>query len=947
MTVGAQREFTRLAFRFAGPTTVTPLQQGNRLDLRFSRAADIDIAELRATPPQFVREVRKVSAAGAPVRLQLTLEPGVRQRHFVDGDRVVVDLLPPEGGVEQSPAAAGETQAPAPARPPVNGTGRVQIVEGADETRVTVTWPAPARAAAFRRGEAIWLVFDATGRIDLSGVARVGRRHQDVQVVQGQGVLGLRIPAPPDVLVSASANDNTWTFTLGSRATAAAAAQLTREVSAQGRGRMTVRFGREGVVRWINDPEIGDRIAVAMLGGPARGVDTRRATLEAAVLPAAHGAVVEPRADDVTATFDAGTLTVTRGDGLIAAPAMQSELEAGLSAAMMEDALGGAPMHAAEANNLVQVRERIDQLTRHAAEEGVREGAPVEARMALARYLLENEFAAEALGALRIVAVNQGELVEINPEYRLLRGAANVMMGRVSAAQPDLTASALMNNPSAALWRGYAAASQQNWSEARRELERGAGGLEEHPPAWRARFQVALAHSALELNTYAAAEAAARAAIAEAPDQTLRLQARLIEARIANARGDPTRALTMLDELARTHDEETAVRAQVEAIRIRRTTGVMRAIDAVEPLEALRFRWRGNSTELAIVGMLGETYSELGRWREALATMRIAADRFPTDPAARQLRADMATLFERLFLDGEADRLEPIQALGLFYEFSDLTPVGPNGDRIVRLLSGRLVHVDLLEQAAQLLQHQVDERLDGVSKAQAAADLAAIYLMDHKPDRALVALAGSRQPNTPPTLQADRRILEARALLDLGRLDGAAELVERDRSEDAQRVRAEAAWRARDWQRASVEIRALLAMRARAQPLDEHGRQAVLRSGVALTLAGDEAGVRALYRDYAGDMANTPEADAFEIVAAGINADGAAIRDVARAVARTDLLDRFMQRVRSRMTEQAAQTAAANAAATPTPAAPVPAQTPSPQAALPAPNNRATPDAGA
>lgn len=928
---------------------MTPLLQGSRLDLRFSRAADMDIAELRATPPRFVREVRRVSAAGAAVRLQLTLEPGVRQRHFVDGDRVVVDLLPPEGAGEQTVAGAQQSSAPAPALRPVNGTGRVQLVEHADDTRITVTWPAPARAAAFRRGEAIWIVFDAAGRMDLTGVARVGRRHQDVQVVQGQGIIGIRVPAPPDIQVSARADDESWTFTLAARATAPAAAQLTREVSPDGRGRMTVNFGREGVVRWINDPEIGDRIAVAMLGGPARGVDTRRATLEAAILPAAHGAVVEPRADDVNASYEAGALTVTRGQGLIAAAPAQSDLQAGLSAAMMEDALGGAPMHnAPRAADLVEVRERIDELTRRAADEGLREGAPVEARMALARYLLENEFAAEALGALRIVAINQGELVEIDPEYRLLRGAANVMMGRVHAAQTDLTASALANNPSAALWRGYAAALQQNWADARRELERGAGGLEEHPPAWRARFQIALAQAAMELNDFAAAEGAARAVIAEAPDQALRLQGRLIEARIANARGDSARALTMLDELSRTQDEETAVRAQVEAIRIRRATGVMRPVDSVELLEALRFRWRGNSTELTIVGMLGETYSELGRWREALATMRIAADRFPTDPAARQLRADMSTLFERLFLDGEADRLEPIQALGLFYEFSDLTPVGPNGDRIVRLLAGRLVHVDLLEQAAQLLQHQVDERLQGVSRSQVAADLAAIYLMDHKPDRALTALASSRQPNIPQPLQADRRILEARALLDLGRLDGAAELVERDRSEDAQRVRAEAAWRARDWQRAAVELRNLLNMRNRSQPLDGSGRQTVLRTAVALTLAGDETGVRALYREYAGDMANTQEADAFEIVAAGIQADGAAIRDVARAVARTDLLDRFMQRLRARMTEQAAQ-ASAQAAATQTPAPPPGApQTPAPpQAALPAPNGRSTPEAGA
>ncbi len=452
---------------------------------------------------------------------------------------------------------------------------------------------------------------------------------------------------------------------------------------------------------------------------------------------------------------------------------------------------------------------------------------------------------------------------------------------------------------------------KQDWSSARRELERGRAALDQHPAVWRARFQLALARAALDLNDHAGAEAAAREAMGQAPTQALRLQARLLEARLAAARGDPQNALATLDEISRARDEEAAVRATIEALRVRRATGAMRAVDAIEPLEALRFRWRGDSTELAIVGMLGDVYSELGRWRDALTTMRVAADRFPTDPASRQLRVDMAVLFERLFLDGEADQLEPIQALGLFYEFSDQVPVGPNGDRIVRLLAGRLVHVDLLEQAAQLLQHQVDERLEGVSKAQAAGDLAAIYLMDRKPDRALLALAASRQPNMGQILLADRRIIEARALLDLGRIDGAVELVERDRSADAQRVRADAAWRARDWERAAAELRTLLGMRERAAPLDPGGRQAVLRAGVALTLAGNEEGVRALYREFAGDMANSEEADSFEVIASGVHADGAAVRDVARAVARSDLLDRFLQRQRARMTAEAAGNAPA------------------------------------
>ena len=937
-----QDEYTRLVFRFEGATTVTPLLQSNRLDLRFSRPADMDIAELRATPPRLVREVRRVSAAGAPVRLQLTLEPGVRQRNFTDGNRVVIDLLPPDPAqqaLNEAAAAQGAPPPPIPTVQPVRGTGRVQLVEEANVTRVNVTWPAAARAAAFRRGEAIWLLFDATGSIDLSGVARAGRRHQNVEVVRGDGVIGLRIATPPDVVVSAEAHENTWGFTLGSRASSGSPAALTRESQPNGAARLVAAFGRDGAVRWIHDPEVGDRIAVALIGGPARGIDSRRATVEAAVLPAAHGAVVEPRADDVTVAFDHGNLVVSRNNGLLAnAATAPAAHDASANAALLADAMaGGDPTSPTEPGmNLVEVRHRIDELMRRAADEGVAEGAPVEARMELARFLLQNDLAAEALGALRIVAINQGELVEIDPEFRLMRGAAQVMMGRANAGMEDLNASPLINNASAALWRGYAAYLREDWSEARRELERGSAALEEHPPNWRARFQLALATAAFELNDLSAASDAANGALGQAPDQHMRLQARLIDARVTAARGDTTRALTLLDELTRARDEEVAVVANVVAIQLRREAGLMRAVDSIEPLEALRFRWRGDATEIQIVGMLGEAYSELGRWRDALNVMRAVADRYAMNPAARQLRADMSTLFERLFLDGEADQLEPIQALGLFYEFSDLTPVGANGDRIVRLLAGRLVNVDLLEQAAQLLQHQVDERLQGVARAQVAADLAAIYLMDHKPDQALIAISSTRQPNMPTQLLADRRILEARAMLDLGRLDAAVELVERDRGEDAQRVRAEAAWRARDWERASAELRTILAARSRAQPLDAYGRQVVLRSAVAMTLAGNDDGVRALYREYAGDMANTEEADAFEVVASGVTADGASIRDVARSVARVDLLDRFMQRLRTRMTAEATQADAARAAQQPAaPGQPAPAPTAPPQAALP------------
>lgn len=933
LNVGERPDFTRLSFQFPVVTTVTPLMTADRLELRFSRAVDIDLAEVRADLPRFVRAVTRVSQPGQPLRVQLTLEPGIRQRHFVDGERVVVDLLPPEGAQQAATTRSGDRDLPETSAAPVlapapTGNGALRLVEEAAATQITVRWPSAARAAAFRRGEAIWILFEANGNIDLRGVARAGRRHRDLELVRGEGLVGLRIPAAPDILVSARADGNAWTFTLGPRAenTGNAAVRLEGGDGAS----LVAEFGRTGVVRAITDPEVGDRILVALLAGPAVGVDVRRSTLEAAMLPSAQGAVIEPRADGVGAMFEEGRLVVSREAGLITAGETETQSAqsnvAALEAALIAEGEDGAVTSLSNR----EIRDRIDDLTRRAAAEGVADGAPTNARLALARFLLDNELAAEAMGALRLAAVNQ-PAIDLDPEYRLMRAAANVMLHRPRDADADLRASVLADNPSAALWRGYAAAMSENWADARRELDRGRGALESHPPNWRARFALALAQSALELNDFDASEAAARAAIGQAADQSIRLHARLVEARLLAARGRERESLVVLDELARVRDEEVAVRATFEAIRIRRTQGAITLEAAADQLEALRYRWRGDGLEVRIVGALGAIYAEMERWRESLAAMRVAADRFPNAPESRRLFTDMQTIFTRLFLEGEADGLEPIQALGLFYEFNDLTPIGPDGDRIVRALAGRLVAVDLLEQAASLLQHQVDERLEGMGRAQVASELAAVYLMDGKPEQALLAINSTRQPNMPTALLAERRILEARAHLDLGRLDHAVELVERDQGVEAQRVRAQAAWRARDWERAAVELRSLTRMRGRATPLDEDGRQVVLRAAIALTLAGDEAGVRTLYREHAGDMAGTPDADAFEIVAAGVNADGAsAIRDVARAVARADLLDRFLGNIRARMAASAPPT---QQAAVPAPPAPTAAAAPASPAA--------------
>ena len=126
------------------------------------------------------------------------------------------------------------------------------------------------------------------------------------------------------------------------------------------------------------------------------------------------------------------------------------------------------------------------------------------------------------------------------------------------------------------------------------------------------------------------------------------------------------------------------------------------------------------------------------------AAARTATRLEPNSELSRSAQDNASALFSQIFLTAKGDDLPPIDALGMFYEFRELTPIGRRGDEMIRRLAERLVAVDLLDQAAELLQYQVDKRLEGSARAQVAARLAMVYLANRKPSIALTSLHATR-----------------------------------------------------------------------------------------------------------------------------------------------------------------------------------------------------------
>ncbi len=384
-------------------------------------------------------------------------------------------------------------------------------------------------------------------------------------------------------------------------------------------------------------------------------------------------------------------------------------------------------------------------------------------------------------------------------------------------------------------------------------------------------------------------------------------------------------------------DRPAAAQGRLHETLLRYALGDLKRDEVASELETLTTIWRGDDTEVEALQVLARIYTEEGRYRDSFYVMRSAIAAHPTSDLTRRIEEEAAATFETLFLGGKGDALPAIDALALFYDFHELVPIGRRGDEMIRRLADRLVSVDLLDQAAELLQYQVDHRLQGAARAQVATRLAVVYLINHKPDRALATLRATRTADVATEMRQQRLLLEARALSDLRRHDVALEVIANIEGREAIRLRSDILWAARRWRQSAEQIELYYGDRYKEwQPLNADERTDILRAAIGYALDEDTLGLGRFREKYAAKMAQTPDARAFEIATMPLGTGGTEFRDIAHAAASVDTLEGFLRDMLARYPESSAPPSAPSAApSAPAPAAAAPATT-APAAAAPA-----------
>jgi len=912
-------ENTRISFDWVDPVQYRTLQRKDGLDLIFDRVASPAIAEVNVAKPKGLLSISSINRKDKTI-IAVNTEPGFSHRVSREGTRVYLDLFerkPQHDQVVKDKTPIAKDPAPLALdfdnrKNPVPASGEVavKVIASGSALHLQFDWEAPIGAAAFRRGDELWIVFDAAAKLNLSELTSGGRRHASNSVFfSGTDHSGIRmhIPAATQVEARPNGDGSSWKFVLDDKLEfPTTEIDLRRESDGSGPGKLAAWFKNASALLWVNDPQVGDDFAVVTGLGPASGISTLRRFVEVNALASAQGMAFEILADGLDVQLQGEELSIISDKGLTLTPSStpliaKSDRDRPFNA-IANPAVTASPGFV----DFIAWKRLGGEETFYKSYSAILrrvaiEDTDPEARMVLARFLIAHKLGAEALGALKLAQSLDPMLVQ-DSRFRTLRGVANLQMGRIKDAKADFSAQTLNFDPYAALWRGLLAARTENWTEARQNFEKGRDALYLFTPEWQAIFHTAFARAAMNLNDLGTAKNQLREIFGENLSLQTQLDATLARAELYDRNNEVDKALNILDNIIKSGDEPLVVRAIFEQTRILRENNRISPLKASDILENLRFRWRGDEVELEAVRSLGAFYSEAGDYRRAMEAMSLAIRRFSDSPVARRLLKDLNQTFLDLFLKGGANAMDPVQALALFYQFQEFTPLGNEGQRMVRKMADRLIAFDLLPQAADLLQYQVDQQLYGMGKAQIATDLALVYLMDKHPEKALRAIQSSRQARLPRELNRERRLLEARALVALGRPEHAMDLIESDRTRAADFLRADILWASQDWSKIYTHLNRVISRHIN-NPIDlsEDEAAIILRSVLAAALANKKPEFDALISKWSAPMAKTQKADAFALISSKTSINGVEVKDLARTIGGTDAMRSFLDQYRNRV----------------------------------------------
>lgn len=649
----------------------------------------------------------------------------------------------------------------------------------------------------------------------------------------------------------------------------------------------------------ITDPVVGDDLIIVPLN-ESQSFSIMRQMAEFQIWPAAQGLVIKPLNDKIIVRAVSDGIEITSDAGLHLSPAKetgaaQQSSQKAKSAVSGKSIFDFAVWRGKSDESFTRARQRLQQTV-----VDVPERERDRARLELARFYFARGYGEEALALINYLGKQIPDLT-LHNDFLALLGAANILASHPEEGLKDFDLMNIKDQPEIKLWQAVGSAQLRNWVDAEDKFAATEALLLGYPEPFYSRFFILAIESAIAVGNDR--EAADWLDQLESNHHNTNVEPAIEYLHgVLHAHSGRTQAASQAwKHVAASYDHLYKVRAELALIDLGVANLSLSPAQAADRLEALRFAWRGDDLEVDIMHRLGQFYIKAKNIKAGLAVLAQAEQLYPHSPMAPKIHDEMSQTFRDVFLSDLGKDLSPLEALTVYQQYRQtLMPSGNDGISVTRNLAERLTAIDLMDQAGDLLEDIARNKLKGEEKGRVAARLAAIRLIDHKPQLALDALDLSAGDFLPAGLQRERQLLRAKALSELHRDEEALAILEGDTRFPAMLLKADINMGAQHWNVAAKSLLDLVGPPPKpGETFREDQADWLVRAAIAMAMNGDQVGLDHLAIDYGAAMAGTRQNDTFRVLVQPEKPGQ--LRDISSAqsrIAEVDMFQKFLDSYR-------------------------------------------------
>ncbi len=670
-------------------------------------------------------------------------------------------------------------------------------------------WNMEVGASIFKRGEYIWIAFDHTRSLDLDELRNQSRDvvEQIIQLPHSKATI-LRVTPKQNVKVGLRQEGFLWIVDFYTHNVDYKIKELPIYVqyNSMKQSYLYIPTDSGGNSLSIIDPEIGDVILIGTETNLGFAIDENYNYPDLEILPAKQGFAIIPNTSDIVLTKGNTGFSISGSNR-------------GLNISDNIENLKRQQQMLVETSDVfdLKIPAQLLKLDFNTAEkqlkESINKSAPEQkskAKLLLIKYYLGMGLGTEALRTIK--QLTETDKQQISPEtIAALTGIADFLLYRYDEALDNFSYQGLQNNNEAIFWRTLTDSAINFKKENDIVLLTFISVIRDYPQELKERIALVAADTAIKSYNDISTQNFMDILKNSQDNDARRAHILYLNAQKFEYQGYHNNAIQEYGYATMHKSQKYAALARFARINLELKLNLIKPSRAIPELERLRFAWGENSFKYTLLQKLAEVYILDKNYNKAMQTYYESLSFAQTPTQKEDVLNKMLALFEDLYMNGRADEMQAVKAIALYKDYEWLAPRSQYYTNMVQKLADRMVAVDLLTSAKDILDAQLRlVVLNPEQKAQIGVRLALIYLFEQDSVAALDILKKTDAPNLSETQQNFRKIIMARALSNLKRNEEALDLLKDDYSKNALLLKTDIYWKSSQWDKAADTIKYLI-----------------------------------------------------------------------------------------------------------------------------------------